>query len=101
MRDERRKPEKVVYSKNIKYLHLEEIEISGFRWTRNEMKLVIYLLNNAVALKRMVLIYSHWISDDYKWRNVDCASCESLTMKHFHDLLRKQMISHGAELIVR
>lgn len=94
-----------MYSKDIKYLHLEEIEISGFRWTRNEIKLLIYLLNNVVALKRLVLIYSQWMSDDYKWRNIDCALCELLTTKEFHDLLhdllRKEMISHRAEVIVR
>ncbi|XP_050383533.1 putative F-box/FBD/LRR-repeat protein At5g56810 isoform X1 [Argentina anserina] len=93
--------EKVEYSNNMKYLHLEEIEISRFRGTSNQMKLVIYLLNNAVALKLITLIYSQCESHDYKWRNVEHLSqSKLLSEKQVHELLCKVMISHGAELII-
>ncbi|KAL6146874.1 hypothetical protein ACLB2K_057551 [Fragaria x ananassa] len=95
------KKEKVVYSKNMKYLHSEEIEFSGFGGSPDQMELVIYLLNNAVSLKHMTLIHSRWKSHDYKWRNVERRSWSKLlSEKEFLDSLRKEMISHGAELVI-
>ena len=90
-----------MYSKNMKYLHLEEIEFSGFGGSPDQMELVIYLLNNAVSLKHMTLIHSQWKSHNYKWRNVERRSWSKLlSEKEFLDSLRKEMISHGAELVI-